>query len=309
MASPPSTQPVILLAFANDRYGGNAVWLRDLAHERRAIEDALAQPRRSGLCEVVVDSNATHKSFFDKLTEHGDRIVGVHFGGHADPGGLKFEDAMGRPADALVEGIAISLQRLGKLRWVFLNGCGTAPHVRALHEANVGSVIATERSVRDDVAADFARRFYDALAWGQTLDDAFALAVSEAQSKARVPESVVRMLRPLGGYFSGLRAQGEGDDWPWILRHGNGSLDAGMWRLVLAPDAPNAAGTPIEMAIRRHIAQQATTLPPEVRALLEEERLGNKRARLYAEPPSRGLALSDRWLLTDRLGDGGFAEV
>ncbi|MCA9538477.1 MAG: SUMF1/EgtB/PvdO family nonheme iron enzyme [Myxococcales bacterium] len=307
MPAPPATPPVILLAFANDRHGGDARWLRNLAPERRAIEAALAPAAAQGRCQLVFEDNVTHDAFFDKLATHGDRLIGIHFGGHADPEGLKFEDALGRPAAALVEGIAAALRGLRDLRFVFLNGCATAAHVAALHDAGVATVIATERAIRDDVAARFARRFYFALAQGHPLAQAFALAEGDERSRVQTPAALVREGEPADGFFRMLVPLRSQTHWPWILRQA-GSTNA-AWKLVADAEAPKTEPTPLEAALAKRKALADAGAPAAVLAGLDQRILDLKRKALHGNRPSAGLVLSDRWHLINLLGRGGFAEV
>ncbi|MCA9541604.1 MAG: CHAT domain-containing protein, partial [Myxococcales bacterium] len=308
MLAPPAA-PVIVLAFANDRHGGNARWLRNLAPERRAIEAALAPVVGQGHCQLLVEANVTHDRFFDLLASHGDRIIGVHFGGHADPEGLKFEDDEGRPTPALVDGIATGLGGLPNLRWAFLNGCATAHHVAALLTAGVQAVVATERAVRDEVAARFARRFYFAMAHGQTLDRAFALAEADERARAEAPAALVREGEPAADFFRMLRPQKVEGGWPWIFRRAAGPAADGNWRLVPEAVAPATEPTPLEAALAQRLDLAHGGAPDTVLEALDQRILDLKRKALHGRSPSRGLTLGKRWHLTEKLGHGGFAEV
>ncbi len=230
----------MLLVFANDRQSVDAGWLRDLAGERRSIIDALFVAEREQHCRIVADSNVTHRSFFDLVVRHRRRIVGVHFGGHADPGGLQFEDQRGSPSPARMDAIAETLSELPALRWVFLNGCGTAEHVGVLHARIDAPIIATERAVRDDVARGFAHRFYFSMAHGETLAMAFRHAEREVQAMHLDATGIVRSGEMAAQYFAPVSTRmlrpGAGGDgstrWPWVLRCPDDATAATEWRLV-----------------------------------------------------------------------------
>lgn len=223
------------MIFANDRFGPDSAYLRDLVTERRRIEEALDSTVKRGQCRLEIDFNVTHDRFFDDLTEHHGDIVGVHFAGHADPSGLQFEDAHGRRVPARMSGIAQALAGLPALRWVFLNGCGTATHVETL-QAYLGTpLVITEHAIADAAAAGFARRFYHALGHGRSLREAFDLADSELKSQCGAPlESVrakadrMRMLQP---------AETADVDWPWVLAVPDDHPERAEWRLVLPHSA------------------------------------------------------------------------
>lgn len=238
---PTDHRDVILLVFANDRYGGEAAYLRDLANERKRIERALAPALRDRPCRLVIEHNVTHEDFFDALDEYGRHIIGVHFAGHADPSGLLFEDATGRQVPARIEGIAQGLAGLDALRWVFLNGCGTLPHVAALYERISVPVVATEHAILDRVAVTFARRFYFGLARGDSIDAAFGSAQAELEARHDTASAITRGQRA-GPFFSPAQASAdvfrmlrpaERDTlYPWVLCHPPDDQDAGAWQLV-----------------------------------------------------------------------------
>ncbi len=218
--------PVILLVFANELT--DSAYLRALSAERRAIEEALDVAASHGRCRLVVETDATHAALFDRLDEVGDRLVGVHFGGHADPEGLTLQGDAGRGVPARMAGIADRLGALPGLRWVFLNGCGTQAHVDALHRRSRVPVIATDRAIRDRVAADFAERFYHALGAGQSIGASFASARSEMLAHHRAPTDALRA----GEQLRLLRPGGEIDrGWPWILITPTDAPEGVDWRL------------------------------------------------------------------------------
>ncbi len=163
------------------------------------------------------EQNTTRARLFDLLDRFDDRLIGLHFGGHGDPEGLLFEDDVGRSVAGFSAGIAERLRDLPRLRWIFLNGCGTAAHVSALHGPVAVPVIATEIAIRDDVAVDVARRFYHGLSHGQTIRQAYTNVHSALRTAWSSPGHVLRpsddasmrMLRPAGGSGRGR--------WPWVL--------------------------------------------------------------------------------------------
>ncbi|MCA9540671.1 MAG: CHAT domain-containing protein [Myxococcales bacterium] len=218
MSSPDTdSRPVILLAFANDREGSNPRYL-SLPEERRELLDALEPAVRAGI-KVVDEPNATPERLFDLLGTYNDRIIGLHFGGHATGEALALEDRRGRTRLLLHQGLAKRIGGLPNLRWVCLNACGTATQIRAIHKASAVPVIATSAAILDSAAVKFARRFYHALAREASLREAFVQAeaeqLGEAESAAavRLPDGSIddgfsRMLRPV---------QRAGARWPWVL--------------------------------------------------------------------------------------------
>lgn len=237
-------QPVILLAFANDRADSadrTARYLQ-LPQEKTRIREALAKAEWRGI-ELEVVTNATPSGLFDRLGEVNDRVIGVHFGGHATDEGLALEDADGRPRLLRHGGLARRIGGLPQLRWVFLNGCGTKPHVEAIHRFAQVPVIATSTAIRDDAAVVFSRRFYFALAHEATLEDAFERAESEMEGQPDGPLGCVRDGAAADAVFTRMLEAAEGDEpvrCPWVLvppAEARDTLQATIYAPLIA-DAP-----------------------------------------------------------------------
>jgi hypothetical protein len=100
----------------------------------------------------------------------------LHFAGHGEQGrGIVMDGG-----DALQTGELVRLLAHFRdtVRVVVLNACTTLPVAEALSPL-VDYVIGTEAPVMDQAAIAFSRAFYGALAFGQTVPDAFALASNE----------------------------------------------------------------------------------------------------------------------------------
>lgn len=232
-------RPVILLVFANDGRPGGA-WLRKLGEEQREIQAAFRGLVRSDRCTVVPLTSATHTTLLNGISDYRDRIVGVHFGGHAHPGGLQLQDESGTPSPLRIAGLTQALAKAGRLRWIFLNGCGTEAHVEALHARLAVPIIATDRAILDTLARHFAARFYDALAGGESLSEAFATAGQEGPARYASAADALRAdvtaeasdggrLRLLEAAEAGAEA---GEGWPWVMRLPAERPDAADWVLV-----------------------------------------------------------------------------
>ncbi len=80
-----------------------------------------------------------------------------------------------------------------KVQCVVLNACFS--EVQAAEVArHAGCVVGLFAEVRDSAAIEFARGFYGALAWGQSIQAAFDLGV--AQVKSRDDASLYRLIAP-----------------------------------------------------------------------------------------------------------------
>ena len=254
---PADLQPVIVLAFANDREY-DAHYLRNLPAETRQLRTLLEQAERDGRCKPVVRANTTIPELFDVFQDQRGRIAIFHFGGHANSYQLLLETATGAPAVVDAGGLAAFLAQQRGLRLVFLNGCATQAQVQGLHAAGIPVVIATNRAIADDMATAFAARFYRALVSDGTIRTAFNEAAAEFQAK-------------LGDNTRNLYAfdpPAEGDEaWPWVCHVRPGAEDAADWQLPAAGTFGPAAKVPLERPAR---AEHFQDRQAELKTLLAE---------------------------------------
>ena len=233
-------QPVIVLAFANDREH-DAHYLRNLPEETRQLRTLLEQAERDGRCKPVVRTNTTIPELFDVFQDQRGRIAIFHFGGHANSYQLLLETANGAPAVVDAGGLAAFLAQQRGLRLVFLNGCATQAQVQALHAAGIPIVIATNQAIDDATATAFAARFYRGLVSGGTICTAFNDAIAEAEA-------------PLDGNRRNLYAfdpTAAGDEaWPWVCHVQPGAADAADWQLPAAGTFGPGTKVPLERPAR-----------------------------------------------------------
>jgi hypothetical protein len=197
-------KPIIFLAFANDKQD-NARYLRNLSVERKGILEALLPLEKENTLEIVNISDTTLTDIANVFQDsrYRDRIVGFHYGGHADGYQLLLETFLtlptvgGNPVANLgsgshtnhqqglttvaevVEGSGI-VQLLAdqkNLKFAFFNGCSTKAFAEALQNA-LPVIISTESSIADEVAKDLAIRFYKGLAENMTIQKAFQQALA-----------------------------------------------------------------------------------------------------------------------------------
>ncbi len=230
---PQSDAPVdVLFAFANDRLEETR-YLRNLPHEQRRVREAMEPAVTAGLCRTIERSNATVDEIFDVFQDpgHRHRIAIFHFGGHAGSGKLFFETSDGGAKTAHARGLAALLTEQHGLELVFLNGCSSDGQARALLDAGVAAVIATSQAIDDEVASEFAARFYKSLAAGAALRTAFNEA--EAAVRAR------RGDEPRAAYRSFVPPEVGARRWPWELYVADGAGEhASKWSLPLAAKNP-----------------------------------------------------------------------
>ncbi len=222
--------PVIFLAFANERED-EARYLRALAVEQRQLKAALEQAVDAGLCELVIESNATIDSIMDTFqrARYKDRIAVFHYGGHADGFQLLLETETDRNEVAHGEGLVSFLGGQNSLQLIFLNGCVTHQQAEELTQAGVPAVIGTSNSINDKIATQLSSRFYAGLANGATLTRAW----KEAQDEIKIKKGTGNVR---GLYF---RKEAKGEErFPWELYLREGAEIVQEWNLPEAVDNP-----------------------------------------------------------------------
>ena len=155
--------PIVFLAFANEQEEGNA-HLRALPREHRALVRTMEQAQDAEKCQLLVKYNVTVDDIFDAFQkeQYRGRICLFHYGGHASSFQLLLESESGGNQSAHADSLIRFLSKQEGLRFVFLNACSTQAQVQQLQEAGVPS-IATSQSINDEVAPEFAVRFYKGL--------------------------------------------------------------------------------------------------------------------------------------------------
>jgi len=148
-------KPVVLALFANNE---EETFLQSLKLEAERIK-AYWKPLK-GSIEVICENYTDRQKLSEYLDEYRERLIGLHFGGHANGEKLIFEDG-----SVSNESIVYKLKNEVKhLQFVFLNGCSTEGHVeRLIRECKIGFVIATKSAISDEKAQQFAAWFYQNL--------------------------------------------------------------------------------------------------------------------------------------------------
>jgi len=165
------SKPVLLLAFANEQGDGGA-YLRNLPRELNRLKAVAGQAEEAGLCEVEILPNATLSQIFDAFQKpkYRGRIALFHFGGHAGSFQLLLENEAGASAQAHGGGLLPFLAAQESLRLIFLNGCFSIRQAQELVDRGIPAVVGTVQAVEDSLATGLASRFYQALAYGNTLE-------------------------------------------------------------------------------------------------------------------------------------------
>lgn len=108
----------------------------------------------------------------------------VHFSGHGTPDGLFVMDSDGDSPGVLNEKAVASLFNTygrGKIKVVVFNSCYSAPLAREVAQY-VDVVIGMEKTVGIDPAIHFSRGFYGGLSRGESVQEAFHMAVTEMET-------------------------------------------------------------------------------------------------------------------------------
>lgn len=220
-------RPVIFLAFANDHQD----YLYKLTEEQHRIREALERVAREGLCEVIYETDTDLRRIWTSFDKYQDRIAVFHYGGHADDYALLLKKASGEPQLAHGKGLVSFLGQQKGLQLVFINGCSTKRQAEELVEQGVPAVIGTSEPVNDTAATELSVAFYEGLAAGRSLQQAWMGA-----------RDLVRAQRGDQGYQRGIKISGahgpRGLGFPWEMYLRPGAESVQDWNLPRAAQNP-----------------------------------------------------------------------
>ncbi|TAE59615.1 MAG: CHAT domain-containing protein, partial [Bacteroidetes bacterium] len=226
-------KPIIFLAFANDKQNTGAGYLRGLTAERNGIRDALKLAERQGLCEVLVEPDASINRIFNVFQENQDRIAIFHYGGHAGSYELLLESAAGTTEVAHSEGLVSFLARQKGLQMVFLNGCSSQKQSLDLIQAGLSAVVGTSEAIEDTVATGLSVRFYKALAAGNAIERAWLESVDQIKTEKGGSSAA-----PSTGGLFWAEEPPEPGRFPWELHFGEAGPVVKTWSLPEAARQP-----------------------------------------------------------------------
>jgi hypothetical protein len=166
-----------------------------LEAEHRLLRNMMRDNAEAGNCELLVEWAARATELQTALTEFKPHIV--HFAGHGDKDGICLEndEGMGQSVSKEELGLLFNLS-LKQLRLVVLNACYSAPQIERLGQS-VDYIVGTNVPIADETAVRFTANFYQALAVGSTVREAFhkaqgQLAESGENAEARQYELRIR---------------------------------------------------------------------------------------------------------------------
>jgi hypothetical protein len=215
MAAPP--RPILFIAFANDveNPARNLTGLRSEFENIRAAFASVTGADDS--CELLAHEECTGEGLVEPFYRN--QVVIFHYAGHASPDSLLLQTGDGHNAPASRQRFEDFLKLQSRLRLVFLNACMTRDWAAALVEHGV-CVVATSRCIEDSVAPRFAHNFYNQIAQGRTIAEAFEV-VSKGCASAEEHQIALRGV-------AAAENDHVSDGLPWALY---GSESAKQWKL------------------------------------------------------------------------------
>lgn len=118
----------------------------------------------------------------------------VHFSGHGGgQEGIYFEDEQGNSTLVTADALAsVFRQFVHCVKVVVLNACFSEPQAEAI-TTHIDYVIGTRQDIGDDTATAFSKGFYQALAAGRKIPDAFQLGCAQIRMEG-IPEHAIPVL-------------------------------------------------------------------------------------------------------------------
>lgn len=182
----------ILLLAANPVDAGYRLRLDE---EAREIDEKIQIGSQRDAFEVVAQWSTRPSDLQKALLRHNPDVI--HFSGHGDEKqGIILESRDGNMAPVSKEAL-IGLFRALKdnIKIVFLNACYSRMQIDAIQET-IDFTIAMNTTISDRAAVTFASYFYQALAFGRSVSEAFELAKNQLElagiKGSKTPELLVR---------------------------------------------------------------------------------------------------------------------
>jgi len=164
-----------------------------LDREVREIETALERSKSRRQFEMVHKCAVRVDDLRRALLDHTPQIV--HFSGHgAGEEGLVFESDAGKMKLVKAESLARLFKSFAQdIHCVFLNACFSEIQADAIAQ-HIDYVIGMNQEMKDQAAIEFAKGFYDALAAGRSIEDAFEIGLTSIDLE-NIPASSIPVLK------------------------------------------------------------------------------------------------------------------
>lgn len=277
------SRPVFLLAYSYDPTAA----LPELAAELKALEGIVGDSDFA--LEII--SRATQQDIEEKFLKYKDDLRIFHYCGHAGPSILQLNQDGQSTRVTFSAGLAGFAGMATGLRLVFLNGCSTDDQAEAFHRHGIPAVIATSKPVKDRLAVDFAKRFYQTFTNRHAnlpLQQAFqACFYSFLGANGPVTEDMIA--EPArGGFVLGKEAS-DAPLYDLRLQADKaavvGQEKCADWYQPIAPPPPT---TPVQ-------PQTPTPQGVDIRQLIAEDRLEEALQALASKRPDEGILLLARF--------------
>jgi CHAT domain len=158
-----------------------------LDREFSQIREKLRTSKKGDSFKLMAEWLVTPDNLQDCLLKHKPHIL--HFSGHgSETNGMALEDRM-RNIFLLDKGAFAELLKIIKdnIRIVVLNACYTTDQANALTET-IDFTVGMNKPIGDRAASVFAAYFYQGLAYGRSVQEAFRLATNQIKV-FKIPES------------------------------------------------------------------------------------------------------------------------
>lgn len=183
--------PLTVLFLASNPFAARPV---NLPREAREIADSVRQRTSGDAIEFTTEWAVRRRDLQPALLRHRPAIV--HYAGHGEEGGIFLESEGGAPKRVSTEALREMFSALRpRIRVVVLNACHSWATVETLNGL-VDYAVGMDGEIGDRSAVSFATGFYTALAFGESVDTAFQLGVSQMRidglSGTEIPRLLVR---------------------------------------------------------------------------------------------------------------------
>ena len=155
MNTPASTQPLILLIFANDP----SQPLDEIQQEMQSLHTILQPVAERLAYDIQILEYSSVDALIQHLDDNRERLILLHFAGHSNSEVLKLDEGV-----AHASGLVDKLRACQHLQLLFLNGCNNARQVQRFVEVGIPATIGTSFPIVDTVAREFSENFYTELA-------------------------------------------------------------------------------------------------------------------------------------------------
>lgn len=176
-----------------------------LQEEVREVDAAIRQAEYRSSFDIRQHGAVRVMDLQGYMLRHRPEIIHFSGHGHSDPSAIVLEDTAGRhvivdPA-ALTRLFAVFRE---ELRCVVLNACYSAAQAEAI-ATTIECVVGMSSAIEDQSAIGFSKAFYQALAYGRSVQEAFDLGCVEIGIEGLPDEQVPQLLVRPGANASSVR--------------------------------------------------------------------------------------------------------